>query len=76
METLYRIYNRLVEQADFPHHRYLYHRIDWNDRLICIKGARGVGKTSLLLQHIKQDFPNRSRALYVSLDNIWFTGHT
>ena len=76
METLYRIYNRLVEQADFPHHRYLYHRIDWNDRLICIKGARGVGKTSLLLQHIKQDFPNRSRTLYVSLDNIWFTGHT
>ena len=66
----------MVEQADFPHHRYLYHRIDWNDRLICIKGARGVGKTSLLLQHIKQDFPNRSRALYVSLDNIWFTGHT
>lgn len=76
METLYRIYNRLVEQADFPHHRYLYHRIDWSDRLICIKGARGVGKTSLLLQHIKQDFPNRSKALYVSLDNIWFTGHT
>lgn len=76
METLYRIYNRLVEQADFPHYRYLYHRVDWSDRLICIKGARGVGKTSLLLQHIKQDFPNRSKALYVSLDNIWFTGHT
>lgn len=76
METLFRIYHRLVEQTNFPHHRYLYHQIDWNDRLIVLKGARGVGKTSLLLQHIKQDFPNRSKALYVSLDNIWFTGHT
>ena len=50
--------------------------IEWDERLICIKGAKGVGKTTMLLQHIKQDFPDRTKAFYVSLDNIWFTTHT
>ncbi|MCR5455160.1 MAG: AAA family ATPase [Bacteroidales bacterium] len=56
--------------------RYLYSKIDWNERLIGIKGARGVGKTTLMLQHIKLSFPNRNSAFYVSLDNIWFSSHT
>ena len=55
------------------HHRYLYDEIDWNDRLICVLGARGTGKTTMLLQHIKKSFPDTSKALYVSLDNIWFS---
>jgi len=46
--------------------------INWDSRLIGIKGARGTGKTTLLLQHLKQHFGEDSRALYVSLDNIWF----
>ena len=53
--------------------RYLYHKIDWNDRLIIIKGARGVGKTTLILQYIKEKFAYNDNALYVSLDDIWFT---
>jgi predicted AAA+ superfamily ATPase len=49
--------------------------IDWNDRLIGIRGARGVGKTTLLLQRVKKLPGNGSEALYVSLDNLWFAGH-
>ncbi len=47
--------------------------IDWSDRLIFIKGARGTGKTTLLLQHIKENFGTSEETLYVSLDDIWFS---
>lgn len=50
-------------------------QINWNSRLIGIKGARGCGKTTLLLQHLKNnhmDLVSSGKALYVSLDNIWF----
>lgn len=51
-------------------------KINWNSRLIGIKGARGCGKTTLLLQHLKNhhmDLVSSGKALYVSLDNIWFS---
>lgn len=51
-------------------------KINWNSRLIGIKGARGCGKTTLLLQHLKNnhiDLVSSGKALFVSLDNIWFT---
>ncbi|MGC4130438.1 MAG: AAA family ATPase [Bergeyella sp.] len=54
----------------------MYYQIDWSNRLIGIKGARGTGKTTLLLQHIAGNFPDKSKALYVSLDNIWFAQNT
>ena len=76
MQSLYQTYNRLVEHARYPHQRYLYNLVDWNERLIGIKGARGVGKTTLLLQHIRRAFPDRKQALYVSLDQLWFTRHS
>lgn len=50
-------------------------KINWNSRLIGIKGARGTGKTTLLLQHLKNnhlDLVSSGKALFVSLDNIWF----
>ena len=50
--------------------------IDWEDRLISIKGARGVGKTTLILQHIQQCFGTSEKALYISLDNLWFETHS
>ena len=53
-------------------HRYLYSQIDWNSRLICIIGARGTGKTTMLLQRIKEAFPASGSVLYASLDNLWF----
>ena len=48
--------------------------IHWDTRLIGLRGPRGVGKTTLLLQHIKQHFPGSlERVLYASLDNLWFS---
>ncbi len=76
METLFRAYNRRLEDTKTDYLRYLYNSIDWSERLIGIKGAKGVGKTTMLLQHIKITFPNRTEAFYVSLDNIWFSSHT
>lgn len=55
--------------------RYLYNQINWNDRLVMIKGARGVGKTTMLRQHIKANFGPSGGALYASCDNLWFTSN-
>ena len=65
-----------LSATDLKFKRYLYDKINWETRLIGIKGARGVGKTTLMLQHIKEHFPKKSEALYVSLDNLWFKTHT
>lgn len=73
MEELYEDFNRLIEATKLDFQRYLYPEIDWEDRLICIVGPRGTGKTTLILQHIKNHFPQRKKALYMSLDNIRFT---
>ena len=49
------------------------HKVNWEARLVGIKGARGIGKTTLLLQYIKLRLANRlEKTLYVSLDSIWF----
>lgn len=77
MDALFRVYTRLLEETDCSFRRYLYDQIDWEERLIGIKGAKGVGKTTLLLQHIKLSFDDDwSKAFYVSLDNLWFSDHT
>lgn len=62
----------LIKSVDKKYIRDYIKIIDWNDRLIGLKGARGVGKTTLLLQYIKQNLPV-SKTLYLSLDNIFFT---
>ena len=56
--------------------RYLFNQINWKVRMIGIKGARGVGKTTLLLQRIKEAFSDPNEAFYVSLDDFWFQSHT
>ena len=76
MEALFLAYSRRLEETSCEYLRYLYSQIEWGERLIGIKGARGVGKTTMLLQHIKLSFPDTSKAFYVSLDHIWFTTHT
>lgn len=58
------------------YHRYLYPTINWENRLIGIRGYRGVGKTTLILQHIKESFPDRQMVLYASVDNGWFQTHS
>jgi predicted AAA+ superfamily ATPase len=76
MDRLYKAFGRLLAETDLGFTRYLFDKINWDNRLIVIKGAKGVGKTTLLLQHIKRDFPEVERALYVSLDHLWFANHT
>ena len=76
MDKIYKTYARLLTETTVETTRYLYDKINWDNRLILIKGAKGVGKTTMLLQHIKRTFANLDEALYVSLDNIWFSTHT
>jgi predicted AAA+ superfamily ATPase len=70
---LQEISNRRIRETSLEIHRALFDIIDWRDRLICISGARGVGKTTLILQHIKEAFgPGSEETLYISLDNLLF----
>lgn len=73
MMRIYEISNRLTKSLDAPLHRYLYEKIAWDDRLIMIKGARGVGKTTLMKQRCKENGP---KGLYASLDQLYFNEHT
>jgi predicted AAA+ superfamily ATPase len=63
-----------INATDISFVRDFINKIEWRDRLIGIKGARGVGKTTLVLQYIKLNLP-LSKSLYVSLDNIYFSGN-
>lgn len=76
MDRLFKAYGRLLAGTDMRFIRYIYDKINWDNRLIVIKGAKGVGKTTMLLQHIKRCFPNAEKALYASLDHLWFSTHT
>ena len=76
IQPLVSVFHRKLAATDLRFKRCLYDRIKWNVRLIGIKGARGVGKTTLLMQHIKETFANLDEVLYVSLDNMWFNTHS
>ena len=65
-----------MAETDLGFTRYLYEKINWDNKLIVIKGAKGVGKTTMLLQHILRTFADKQKALYVSLDHIWFANHS
>lgn len=67
---------RRLEAVECSLHRSLYAQIDWDDRLVCIKGAKGTGKTTMLLQFLKEHPQETDRSLYVSLDNLWFSNHS
>ena len=77
IEPIFRTSNRLIRETDCSFHRYLAKEIDWNEPLVCIMGARGAGKTTLILQHIKETFGEGSdKAIYMSLDNLWFSDNS
>ena len=76
MDTLIEKSHQKVRDVDTRFIRSIMDKIDWEDRLIGIRGARGVGKTTLLLQRIKKCLGNTSESLYVSLDNLWFAEHS
>ena len=75
MNRLFETYIKKVERTDVGFVRNLMNEIDWNARLIGLKGARGVGKTTLLLQRCKLYHKLDGSSLYVSVDNIWFSEH-
>jgi len=73
MKQFFLSFYRKLEETDMRFERYLKGHIDWNNRLIAITGARGTGKTTMLLQHIKERYGNNPLdVLYISLDNIYF----
>ncbi len=76
MEFFFRTHTYLVEHVNAPVRRLLMDEINWDDRMIGIKGTRGVGKTTFLLQYAKENFGTRDRkCLYVNMNNFFFQGH-
>ena len=71
MRTLYQKFETLLQNTTTNFKRYLYDNISWESRMIGIIGARGVGKTTMILQHIKEKLDNK-KALYVSADDMYF----
>ena len=76
LQSLFNNYHRKIAKIDTRFKRYLYDQINWDARIIGIKGSRGVGKTTLLLQHILLNYEDIDKTLYVSLDDLWFTTHS
>jgi len=76
MDNLIEIQNRLIDQLGTPFSRAIEHQITWSDRMISIRGARGVGKTTLLLKILRDKHDGDNRCLYASLDNLYFTNNS
>lgn len=75
METFFQTHAYLIEQTNAPVRRALMDSIDWNYRMIGIKGPRGVGKTTFLLQYAKENFePGMRQCLYVNMNSFYFQG--
>lgn len=76
MESFFRTHAYLVEHTNAAVRRGLMDEIDWSHRLIGVKGTRGVGKTTFLLQYAKEKFGKDDRqCLYVNMNNFYFQGH-
>ena len=80
LEAFYKTHNYLVDHVQVPARRLLMDEINWNDRLIAIKGGRGVGKTDFLLNYAKELRPTNpelsKRTLYVNFNDFYFTEHS
>lgn len=76
MESFYKTHKYLVENIQSPVQRLLMAEIDWDHRLIGVKGSRGVGKTTFLLQYAKEKFGLNRSCLYVNFNNFYFTQHS
>ncbi len=72
MKVLAQQFQARLNSTNLNFKRYLYQQINWNNRLIAIIGARGVGKTTLLLQHIKENHNDLTEVMYISLDSLYF----
>lgn len=75
MERLYEFFNRKLKSTPTDFLRYKYERIKWDGRAFGIVGPRGVGKSTMILQHIKLNL-DTTDTLYVSADHIYFSEHS
>jgi hypothetical protein len=71
MKVLYQKFETLLQNTSTDFKRYLYDKVSWDSRMVGIIGARGVGKTTMILQYIKENL-NSKKALYVSADDMYF----
>ena len=77
MEKLFERHDNYLADVPMGYVREIAGNIDWNSRLIAIKGPKGVGKSTIILQHIKKNFAADDRhVLYCSADTSYFTTHT
>jgi len=76
LQPLYDNFHRKIAKVNLRFKRYLFNQINWEARIISIKGARGVGKTTMLLQHILMNYEDIDKTLYASLDDLWFATHS
>lgn len=76
MDILFEFQENLLRPVSNNFRRYLHNQINWGQRMIGIKGPRGAGKTTLMLQHIKYDLGMPNNALYITADHTWFYNHT
>lgn len=74
-ESLYAYMRLQLELTCSDFHRYLYNDVNWNARMIAITGARGVGKSTMVLQYLKTQISD-CKVLYISADHTFFTTHT
>src|SRR5574344_2648064 len=74
MESFFRTHDYLVEHLEAPIRRKLMDEIDWSSRMIGIKGGRGCGKTTFLLQYAKERFGYDRSCLYINMNNLYFQG--
>ncbi len=74
MHQLQERFSRLLQEVSTDFHRYLYGKIDWNNRMIGLTGPSGVGKTMLILQYLKENLP-RELSLYVTAEDFYFADH-
>lgn len=70
LEQLFLIHAATERDVPLAFRRYLYSGIDWDSRCICITGARGTGKTTMLLQYLAQEYNDPEKCLYISADHI------
>lgn len=77
METLYNKHRMLISQTNLDIVREIMTTISWDRQLVAIRGSRGVGKTTLMRQYIKQQYgTNAGEALYCVMDSMYFTNHS